>query len=205
MKALIVVDMQNDFMEHGALAVPGADDAFAFRVKSYINHLLHSPEPPMLVFTQDTHPMNHEFFAENHNDKRHFEIDLDGNTFWPAHCVIGDYGWEFHPLLQHITPYADVIIRKGMNRFVDSYSAFFDNDGVSSGLGAMLTTKGVNEIEIIGLALDYCVAWTALDASTIKSMAVTVNAEFCKAINPGHNMQRELNNAGVFIKESNHV
>lgn len=139
MKALIVVDMQNDFMPDGPLGVPGAD-----KLTSKINKLM--PTYPLVVASKDWHPEKHVSFHD-----------------WPIHCVQNTEGAEFVSNLD--TTYFDHVIEKGVDRDLDSYSAFFDNAHKrSTGLGEFLKKRGVEEVHIVGVATDYCVLFTALDA-----------------------------------------
>jgi len=144
--ALIVVDLQNDFCPGGALAVPGGDE-----ILPAANALLE--RMPISVLTQDWHPLDHVSFASS-------------GGLWPDHCVAGSKGADFHPALR--TEFARLILRKGTRRELDSYSAFFENDGVTStGLSAWLSALGVTSIVLLGLAADYCVKATALDARSL--------------------------------------
>ncbi len=160
-KALIIVDVQNDFCKNGALEVPDGNE-----VIPYINQLINNTQYDEIIATQDFHPADHKSFASNHLNKKIGElIDLNGITqiLWPDHCVQGTFGTEFHKELNifKITK----IVQKGKNVEVDSYSGFYDNDHKSStGLADYLKAKQIDTIEIVGLALDYCVKYTALDA-----------------------------------------
>ena len=159
MKALILVDIQNDFLPGGALAVPNGD-----AVIPVANRL--QPMFPLVVATQDWHPANHGSFAANHPGKKVFEqIDLNGlpQTLWPVHCVQGTAGAELAPGLnrEHIAK----IFQKGTDAGIDSYSGFFDNGHRrATGMAEWLKGKGVTEVHVCGLATDYCVKFTALDA-----------------------------------------
>lgn len=159
MKALIVVDVQNDFMPGGNLAVPFGDE-----IVPLINEIQNKFD--YIVATQDWHPENHKSFASQHKGKKVFDtIMLNGisQTLWPNHCVQGSEGAEFHKDLK--TRKIETIIRKGMNPEVDSYSAFYDNNQQkSTGLAGMLKEKGVKEVYVCGLAADYCVYFTIKDA-----------------------------------------
>lgn len=159
MKTLVIIDVQNDFMPGGALAVSGGD-----RIVPVINGVI--GEYDLVVATQDWHPHNHKSFASNHPGKEPFaEIDLNGfnQVLWPDHCVQGRAGAEFHPDL-NIKP-IEAIFRKGMNPEVDSYSGFYDNGrAVSTGLAGYLREKGATELHFCGLAADICVYYSALDA-----------------------------------------
>lgn len=162
MKALILVDIQNDFLPGGALAVPEGD-----QVIPIANEL--QPMFPIVVATQDWHPANHGSFAANHPAKNVFDqIDLNGlpQTLWPVHCVQNTRGAELAAALDRsrITR----VFNKGTDRGIDSYSGFFDNGHrKSTGLGEWLKAQGVAEVFVCGLATDYCVKFTALDAAQI--------------------------------------
>jgi nicotinamidase/pyrazinamidase len=159
MNALILVDLQNDFLPGGALAVSDAD-----RVIPVVNRLM--DKFGLVLATQDWHPLNHGSFAANHPNKRVGEvIDLHGlpQVLWPVHCVAGTAGAEFSPMLDvsRITR----VFRKGTDPTIDSYSGFFDNGHRrSTGLGEFLKEQAVSDVFVCGLATDYCVKFTALDA-----------------------------------------
>jgi nicotinamidase/pyrazinamidase len=159
MKALIIVDVQNDFLPGGALAVPQGD-----KVIPVINSILH--DFSLVVATQDWHPYNHGSFASNHVNKKPFEMGtLAGmdQVLWPDHCVQGQHGAELSDDLH--THSIEAIFRKGTDPSIDSYSGFFDNGKLkATGLGAYLIGRGVTEVYLGGLAADYCVGFTALDA-----------------------------------------
>jgi nicotinamidase/pyrazinamidase len=159
MNALILVDIQNDFLPGGALAVPDGD-----QVIPIANRLM--PHFPVVVATQDWHPANHCSFAANHPGKKVFEqIKLNGlpQTLWPVHCVQGTAGAELASGLQRER--IAKIFPKGTDADIDSYSGLFDNGHrKSTGLGEWLKTQGVTEVFVCGLATDYCVKFTALDA-----------------------------------------
>ncbi|WP_265823692.1 bifunctional nicotinamidase/pyrazinamidase [Geovibrio ferrireducens] len=156
--ALIVVDVQNDFCPGGALAVKNGS-----RVVPAINSLMDSFE--VIVGTQDWHPVNHSSFASN-NDAEPFSVKtLNGvnQVMWPEHCIQGSNGADFHPDL-HADAF-NIIIRKGTNPDIDSYSAFTENDGVTvTGLRGWLSELDIKKVYITGLATDFCVLYTALDA-----------------------------------------
>ena len=159
-KALIVVDVQNDFCEGGSLAVPNANE-----IIPYINVLMKENEYNQIIFTQDWHPANHRSFASNNDKKLGETIVLNGlpQFMWPDHCVQGTTGAEFHKDL-NIPPNVH-IIQKGKNPEVDSYSGFQDNNHfVKTGLDDFLKYHEIQLVEIVGLALDYCVKYTCLDA-----------------------------------------
>lgn len=159
MNALILVDIQNDFMPGGALAVPEGD-----RIISLVNELQTSFE--LVVATQDWHPPQHKSFASNHPGKTVFEhIDLHGldQVLWPDHCVQASPGAEFHPGLD--VRKVEAVFRKGMDPEYDSYSGFYDNGArKATGLAGYLRDRKVRKVFVCGLAGDYCVAFTAKDA-----------------------------------------
>lgn len=159
MKALILVDIQNDFLPGGALAVPNGDE-----VVPVANRLM--PDYELVVATQDWHPPDHGSFASQHPEHSvGAVITVDGidQVLWPDHCVQGTPGAEFAPVLN--TEAIDHAIRKGTDRLVDSYSGFFDNDHRKpTGLGDYLKQQRVTTVDVMGLATDYCVKFTALDA-----------------------------------------
>ncbi|TWT35993.1 nicotinamidase/pyrazinamidase [Posidoniimonas corsicana] len=159
MKVLILVDIQNDFLPGGALAVPNGDEVVAVA-----NRLM--PEYELVVATQDWHPADHQSFASQHDGHAVGEvISVDGleQILWPDHCVQGTPGAEFAAALN--TEGVDHVIRKGTDRMIDSYSGFFDNDHrKATGLGDYLKGRGVTAVDVMGLATDYCVKFTALDA-----------------------------------------
>ena len=174
--ALIVIDVQNDFCPGGALAVAGGDE-----IIPAINALM--AEFPAVVLTQDWHPANHLSFADNHPGAAPFsltEMPYGPQVLWPAHCVQGTTGAEFHPALQ--TGPAQMVIRKGFRPGIDSYSAFFENDRVTpTGLQGYLASRGVTRLELVGLATDFCIAYSALDAARL-GFEVRVRMAECRAI-----------------------
>ena len=162
-KALIIVDVQNDFCEGGALAVPGANE-----IIPYINLLMLENEYAQIVLTQDWHPADHKSFASNNAKKVGDTIILNGipQHMWPDHCVQGTFGAEFHKdLNQEIVTH---IIQKGKNPDFDSYSGFQDNNHFTkTGLDDFLKYHDIQLLEIVGLATDYCVKFTCLDAAKL--------------------------------------
>ncbi len=178
MEALIVVDVQNDFIPGGALPVADGD-----KIISGINNLTKKKfEMWKIVFTQDWHPKGHMSFASSHGKNPFDPIDTPGlgPVLWPDHCVQGSFGAEFHKDLN--TNQAHLIIRKGYNRNIDSYSAFLENDKkTETGLAGFLDTSGVKKVYVCGLALDYCVYYTALDAKA-KGFEVVVLTDLTKWI-----------------------
>ncbi len=191
---LIVVDVQNDFCVGGALAVPDGD-----AVVPVINQLASSFET--VVLTQDWHPAGHISFASSHAGHKPFDlIDLPygPQVLWPDHCVQGTTGAAFHPGLS--IPHAQMIVRKGFRANVDSYSGFLEADRRSpTGLAGYLTERGTRSATVVGLATDYCVAWTALDARAA-GLEVTVVDAACRAIDAGGSLAKAyaaLAEAGV--------
>jgi nicotinamidase/pyrazinamidase len=158
-EALIVVDMQNDFCEGGALAVPGAN-AIVPSVNRLIGRYDH------VILTQDWHPAGHASFASAWKDAEPFssvQFSYGPQTLWPDHCVQGTVGAAFHPGLD--TTKAQMIVRKGFHASIDSYSAFRENDKMTrTGLDGYLKARGFTRLVFCGLALDYCVSWSAIDA-----------------------------------------
>lgn len=200
MKALLVIDVQNDFCKNGALEVPNANS-----VIPYINRLISDNTYDEIIFSQDFHPKNHISFAENHPKRKIGEfITLENGTeqiLWPTHCVKGTFGAEFHPDIQ--IPETHKIITKGTNHKVDSYSAFYDNNHeIATGLTDYLVKKKITNVEIVGLALDYCVKFSALDAVN-EGFKTSVHFRGTKAVNinpdDGDKTLLELINAGVTI------
>lgn len=176
-KALILVDLQNDFLPGGALAVPGGDEVIPLA-----NRLM--DDFGLVVATQDWHPPDHGSFAANHPGRQVFEtIDLHGlpQTLWPVHCVQGTAGADFAPGLE--TSRIGRIFRKGTRPDIDSYSGFHDNGHrQSTGLAGWLREQGVREVTVCGLATDYCVKFTALDALA-EGFAVTLALPACRGVN----------------------
>ena len=179
--ALIVVDVQNDFCEGGALAVPGGSEVVA-----PINALLQLPEGQRfgtIVLTQDWHPAEHESFASNHVGAKPFDLarmPYGDQVLWPDHCLQGTPGAAFHPELD--TRVATLVIRKGMNPEIDSYSAFRENDKQTvTGLPGYLRDRGVRRVFLAGLALDFCVRYSAVDAKLFGFEAIVL-AHACRAI-----------------------
>ncbi|MGJ8603061.1 MAG: bifunctional nicotinamidase/pyrazinamidase [Marivita sp.] len=176
MSALIVIDVQNDFCPGGALAVPEGDT-----IVPGINALM--ADADAVVLTQDWHPADHSSFASQHDAKVPYSvIDMayGPQVLWPDHCVIGSAGAAFHADLN--INRADLVIRKGYRRAIDSYSAFFENDQrTPTGLEGYLTTRGLTSLTLVGLATDFCVAYSAIDAAKL-GFDVTVRLELCRAI-----------------------
>jgi nicotinamidase/pyrazinamidase len=194
MKALIIVDVQNDFCEGGALAVQGGT-----AVVPAINAIL--PQFDVVVATQDWHPANHGSFAATYPGRAVGEIiELNGlpQILWPIHCVQNTAGADFHPDLD--ISGLDGIFQKGLDQMVDSYSGFFDNGRRhTTGLGEFLKLKGISQVYVCGLATDYCVKWTALDAISL-GFETFVLQNACRGVNlvPGDSQTalREVELAG---------
>ncbi len=193
-QALIVIDVQNDFCPGGALAVPDGD-----QIVTDINALM--AEFPTVILTQDWHPAGHSSFASSHDGKSPYDmIDMTygPQVLWPDHCVQGTKGAQFHPDLQ--TDRADMIIRKGYNPAIDSYSAFFENDRTTpTGMEGYLRTRGITDLTLVGLATDFCVNFSAVDAAKL-SFGVTVRQDLCRAIDLNGSLaaaQQGLRAAGV--------
>ncbi len=173
---LIVIDVQNDFCPGGALAVAGGDEVVPVvnRVARRFAHV---------VLTQDWHPPHHVSFASSHPGRKPFEVvDLayGQQTLWPDHCVQNSKGAEFHPGLD--IPHAELIARKGFREAVDSYSAFYENDHATpTGLGGYLRERGFRRVFLCGLAIDFCVGYSALDARR-EGFEVAVIEAACRAI-----------------------
>ncbi len=158
MKALLVVDIQNDFCPGGALAVPDGDS-----IIPTVNKLISQFD--IVIQTQDWHPDGHSSFASSHDGKEPFdtvEMEYGTQVLWPDHCVQGTKGAEFHPDLNTLK--SQVIIRKGFRKAIDSYSTFFENDQkTSTGLTGYLNDRGITDLYTVGLATDFCVKWSILD------------------------------------------
>ncbi|WP_406720179.1 bifunctional nicotinamidase/pyrazinamidase [Thioclava litoralis] len=173
--ALIVIDMQNDFCPGGKLAVTAGDE-----IVTEINALM--GEHDVTVLTQDWHPADHQSFASNHGADPYSvaHMPYGPQVLWPDHCVQGTQGAAFHPDLA--TDAADLVLRKGFRPAIDSYSAFFENDRTTpTGLHGYLQERGVTDLTFCGLALDFCVAWSALDAAKL-GYGVRVRHSACRGI-----------------------
>jgi nicotinamidase/pyrazinamidase len=196
--ALIVIDLQADFCPGGALAV-SEGDAIVGRVNALM------AQAGTVVLTQDWHPAGHASFASSHPGRAPFEtvaMPYGPQVLWPDHCVQGTPGAAFHPALD--TTRAAAIIRKGMSPGIDSYSAFFENDRTTpTGLAGWLRERGIARLSFAGLATDYCVAWSALDAVR-EGFAAEVILPACRAIDLGGSLAAALGAlaaAGVAIRE----
>ena len=195
-QALIVIDQQNDFCPGGALAVEGGD-----QIVPGINALM--ADFGAVILTQDWHPAGHSSFASSHPGKDPFEViemPYGPQVLWPDHCVQGTQGALFHPDL--MSDRADLIIRKGYNPQIDSYSAFFENDQTTpTGLEGYLKTRGITDLTMVGLALDFCVNYSAVDAAKL-GFNVTVRSDLCRAIDMDGSLDAALAGmaeAGVII------
>lgn len=199
--ALLVIDVQRDFCPGGALAVPGGD-----QVVPVINRLMDSFTT--VVLTQDWHPPGHHSFASTQPGHAPFdrvETSYGSQVLWPDHCVQGTDGAAFHPVLR--TDPAQVVLRKGMDPAIDSYSAFFENDGrTPTGLGGLLAEKGIRRVFCCGLATDFCVFYTAMDARRL-GLDVVLLEDACRGIDiDGRSIAAALADmaaAGVIVADSN--
>lgn len=176
---LIVIDVQNDFCPGGKLAVAGGDDTVPL-INAMMKDFAH------VVLTQDWHPADHSSFASQHAGAAPFtsiEMPYGPQTLWPDHCIIGSNGAAFHKGLDKTK--AELIIRKGFRKAIDSYSAFFENDHKTpTGLGGYLKERGFTDVTLVGLAFDYCVRYSAEDAKTL-GFNVTVVERATRAIDLG--------------------
>jgi nicotinamidase/pyrazinamidase len=196
---LLVVDLQNDFCPGGALAVPRGDEVLApiNRIGRRFAHV---------ALTQDWHPRDHRSFASQHAGRRLFEtitLSYGEQTLWPDHCVQGTGGAAFHPGLD--LPHAELILRKGFALDIDSYSAFFENDRrTPTGLASYMRERGFRLLYLAGLATDYCVAYSALDAIRA-GFAVIVLEDACRGIDLEGSLawaMDEMRRAGVAISST---
>jgi nicotinamidase/pyrazinamidase len=173
---LIVVDVQNDFCAGGALAVPGGEE-----VVPIVNRL--AARFPHVLLTQDWHAASHLSFASSHPGKQPFDtvrMPYGAQILWPDHCVQGTKGAELHKELD--IPHAELVLRKGFRREIDSYSAFFENDGKTpTGLAGYLRERGFRNLYLAGLAFDFCVFYSAKDGHA-QGFAVSVIEDACRAI-----------------------
>lgn len=198
MKALIVVDIQNDFLQGGSLAVQGGNE-----IIPVINSIQEKFD--LVVATQDWHPKGHKSFASQHSNKSVYDkIDLNGieQVLWPDHCVQGTVGAEISSELNQNK--IEAIFRKGMNTTIDSYSGFYDNGKLKcTGLGDFLKGRGVKEIFVCGLAADYCVYFTAKDALELGfTSAIIENATKAIDVSNFENIKRNfIQNGGNIIEK----
>ena len=199
MKALLIVDIQNDFCPGGALAVPDGD-----KIIPVVNSL--SKEFSHVLMTQDWHPRGHHSFASSHEGRQPFDtivLPYGDQVLWPDHCVQGTSGADFHPSLD--TKRAQIIIRKGFRKQIDSYSGFYENDHkTGTGLTGYLRDRGIGSLYIAGLASDFCVKWTAIDAVK-EGFGVTVIRDAVAGIDIDGSVKKaweEMKGAGVQIAHS---
>ncbi len=193
-EALIVIDLQNDFCPGGALAVAGGDE-----IVPLVNDMIRNTEH--VVLTQDWHPAGHSSFASSHAGKKPFEtvaMPYGEQTLWPDHCIQGSLGADFHSGLAWTK--AELVIRKGFRGAIDSYSAFFENDRrTPTGLAGYLRERGIGRIILAGLATDFCVAYSALDAVEL-GFETTVRLDACRGIDLGGSLETmtgRMREAGV--------
>ena len=196
MHALVVIDVQNDFCPGGALAVTGGDEIVA-----PINAMMAKFDA--VILTQDWHPAGHSSFASQHPGKAPLEMTempYGPQVLWPDHCVQGSLGAAFHPRLD--TDRAELIIRKGFRAGIDSYSAFFENDHETpTGLEGYLRTRGIDRLTLVGLATDFCVNFSAVDAARL-GFEVTVREAACRGIDLGGSLaaaRAGMQEAGVTL------
>ncbi|WP_157019240.1 bifunctional nicotinamidase/pyrazinamidase [Mesorhizobium xinjiangense] len=195
-KALVVIDLQNDFCPGGALAVEGGHE-----IVPLVNRMIADAEH--VILTQDWHPAGHSSFASEHSGKSSFDsvaMPYGEQTLWPDHCVQGTDGAAFHPDLDWTQ--AELVIRKGFRPDIDSYSAFFENDHTTpTGLIGYLRERGITDLTMVGLATDFCVAYSAIDAARA-GFAVTVVEAGCRAIDLAGSlaaMRQKMQEAGVVL------
>ncbi len=197
--AFIIIDVQNDFCPGGALAVAEGDAVIdpILRITDRFEHI---------ILTQDWHTPRHSSFASSHPGKQPYEqieMPYGPQTLWPDHCVQGTTGAEFYPELQ--IPLAELILRKGFRREIDSYSAFFENDRATpTGLASYLKERGLTRVFFAGLAYDYCVGYSALDARRL-GMPAFIIRDACRAIDLNGSvaaMDAEFARAGVELIDS---
>ncbi|MER8393998.1 bifunctional nicotinamidase/pyrazinamidase [Mesorhizobium sp. M1340] len=195
-EALVIIDLQNDFCPGGALEVAGGDE-----IVPLVNDLIRRTEHVLL--TQDWHPAGHSSFASSHPGKRPFEtIDMPygEQTLWPDHCIQGSLGSDFHSGLAWSK--AELVIRKGFRPAIDSYSAFFENDRTTpTGLVGYLRERNIDTLTLVGLATDFCVAFSALDAVKL-GFATSVRLDACRGIDLNGSMETMLGrmrDAGVAL------
>ena len=192
--ALLVIDVQNDFCPAGALEVAGGNEIVPYINKEMVKY-------DCVVLTQDWHPKGHSSFATSHEGKNPLEfikMPYGDQVLWPDHCVQGSKGAEFHPDLN--IEQANAIIRKGSNPFIDSYSAFFENDRKTpTGLDGYLKSLEIEKISLVGLASDFCVNYSAQDAANL-GYKVSVLEKMCRAIDLNGSLaaaKSEMQDCGV--------
>lgn len=203
---LVVVDVQNDFCPGGTLAVPGGDEVVPL-INSLARRFAH------VVLTQDWHPRGHISFASSHATAKPFDVvqlDYGAQVLWPDHCIQGTEGAAFHAGLD--VPQAQAIVRKGFRRHIDSYSGFLEADRTTpTGLGGYLRERRLAKVFVAGLATDFCVAWTALDARRL-GLETLVVEDACRAIDaptvPGGTLAKawaDMTAAGVLRVTSGEI
>lgn len=195
--ALIVIDVQNDFCPGGALAVPAGDE-----VVPQINAMMAGFDA--VILTQDWHPTDHSSFADTHPGAAPYsviQLDYGPQVLWPRHCVQGSAGAAFHPGLD--LDRADLILRKGYRAAIDSYSAFFENDQITpTGLHGYLSERGITRLTLAGLAHDFCVAFSAIDAAKLGYDTQVAEAA-CRAIDLNDSLaqaRERMRQAGVALR-----
>ncbi|MER8728233.1 bifunctional nicotinamidase/pyrazinamidase [Mesorhizobium sp. M0902] len=195
-EALVVIDLQNDFCPGGALEVAGGDE-----IVPLVNDLIRRTEHVLL--TQDWHPAGHSSFASSHPGKQPFEtidVPYGHQTLWPDHCIQGSLGSDFHSGLAWSK--AELVIRKGFRPAIDSYSAFFENDRTTpTGLAGYLRDRNIETLTLVGLATDFCVAFSALDAVKL-GFETSVRLDACRGIDLNGSVERMLGrmrDAGVTL------
>lgn len=196
MRALLIVDVQNDFCPGGALEVPEGDE-----VVPVINNLVGAFDH--VLQTQDWHPAGHQSFASSHPQHDPYdviEVGYGEQVLWPDHCVEGTDGAAFHPDLD--TTHTELVLRKGFRPEIDSYSAFFENDGETrTGLAGYLRERGIDTLYVCGLATDFCVKWSAVDGRA-EGFDVFVVEEATRGIDQNGSLAqawKEMNDAGVQV------
>ncbi len=195
-EALVVIDLQNDFCPGGALAVAGGDE-----IVPLVNDLIRGADH--VIMTQDWHPAGHSSFASSHPGHQPYQsvtMPYGEQTLWPDHCIQGSRGAEFHTGLAWAK--AELVIRKGFRPAIDSYSAFFENDRTTpTGLAGYLRERGIGSITLAGLATDFCVAYSALDAVKL-GFSATVRLAACRGIDLNGSldaMTGRMRDAGVTL------
>jgi nicotinamidase-related amidase len=196
-EVVLIVDVQNDFCPGGALAVPGGDE-----IVPVVNKL--AAGFSHVILTQDWHPAGHTSFASSHPGKKPFdtiEVSYGQQTLWPDHCVQGTQGAAFHPRLD--VPHAELVLRKGYRRAIDSYSAFRENDRrTPTGLAGYLRERGLEHIILCGLATDFCVLFSAIDAREA-GFEVSIVTSACRGIDVDGSIaraMRSMSEAGVTVR-----
>lgn len=194
MEALVIIDVQNDFCPGGRLAVPEGDQIVP-GINKLARHFAH------VILTQDWHPAGHLSFASSHAGKSPFDVidcDYGKQVLWPDHCLQGTHGAAFHEALD--LPHAELILRKGFRQSIDSYSAFFENDHqTATGLAGYLRERGITTLYMAGLALDFCVGWSAIDGQQL-GFDVAVIADATRAIDANGSLEaayQSMQEAGV--------